>query len=80
MTNQDWRAQAACRNSDVETFFPATEDGTGPAKAICATCPVQATCLEWALDTRQDEGVWGGLSESERRRLRRRRQAAERAA
>jgi len=80
MASQDWRTQAACRDSDVEIFFPSSEEATGPAKAICATCPVRDTCLEWALHTRQHEGVWGGLSESERRRLRRRRQAAERAA
>lgn len=80
MATQDWRREAACRNSDVEIFFPATEEGAGPAKAVCATCPVRSACLEWALATRQQEGVWGGLSESERRRLRRRRQAAERAA
>ncbi|MGH9155841.1 MAG: WhiB family transcriptional regulator [Acidimicrobiales bacterium] len=82
MPTQDWRAQAACRNRDVEIFFPTGdgEDAAAPAKAICATCPVRAACLEWALDTRQEEGVWGGLSETDRRRLRRRRQAAERAA
>jgi len=80
MATQDWRTEAACRDSDVEIFFPATEEGAGPAKAVCATCPVRSACLEWALATRQQEGVWGGLSESERRRLRRRRQAAERAA
>lgn len=80
MATQEWRAQAACRNSDVEMFFPATEEAAAPAKAVCAACPVREACLEWALDTRQDEGVWGGLSESERRRLRRRRQAAGRAA
>ena len=80
MASQDWRARAACRNSDVELFFPASEEGAGPAKAVCATCPVRHDCLEWALATRQHEGVWGGLTEAERRRLRRRRQAAERAA
>lgn len=80
MALSDWRAQAACRNSDVEIFFPSSDEAAGAAKAVCATCPVREECLEWALATRQQEGVWGGATEAERRRLRRRRQAAERAA
>ena len=75
-----WRAQAACRDADVNIFFPTTDEGAEPARAICATCPVRMECLEFALATRQEDGVWGGLTETERRRLRRRRQAAARAA
>ena len=76
----DWRDDAACRGLDTSIFFPATEDGAEEAKAICRTCPVQQACLDWAIATRQEDGVWGGLTEKERRRVRRRRQAAARAA
>ena len=75
-----WRAEAACRDADVSIFFPASDEDAEPARAICATCPVRLECLEFAIATRQEDGVWGGLTEIERRRLRRRRQAAARAA
>ena len=78
--SQEWRARAACRDSDVSVFFPSSEEEAAVPKAICAGCPVREECLEWALATRQDEGVWGGLTEAERRRLRRRRREAARAA
>jgi WhiB family redox-sensing transcriptional regulator len=65
----DWRHRARCRDVDPELFFPVGT--TGPAKAICTLCPVREECLQWALDTAQDAGVWGGLSEEERRALRR---------
>jgi WhiB family transcriptional regulator, redox-sensing transcriptional regulator len=71
----DWRHQARCRDVDPELFFPVGT--TGPAgdqiaeaKAVCRPCPVRGACLAWALDTGQDAGVWGGLSEDERRALR----------
>jgi WhiB family redox-sensing transcriptional regulator len=73
----DWRHQAACLEEDPELFFPV--GNTGPAigqieeaKAVCRRCEVVDTCLGWALDTGQDAGVWGGLSEDERRSLKRR--------
>jgi len=73
----DWRHQAACLTEDPELFFPI--GNTGPAvlqideaKAVCRRCDVIETCLRWALDTGQDAGVWGGLSEDERRALKRR--------
>lgn len=74
---QDWRHAAACLEEDPELFFPIGESGPAllqieQAKAVCARCEVRETCLRWALDTGQDAGVWGGLSESERRRVRRR--------
>lgn len=71
---ESWRDQAACAGSDNDIFFPAGEDDeiVAPAKAICAACPVKDDCLQYALATNQTEGVWGGLSASERRRLRRR--------
>lgn len=76
-----WRREAACRDLDTDVFFPLAEADAGPAKAVCAACPVRDECLEFALATRQGDGVWGGLTETERRRLgRRRREAARRTA
>ncbi len=73
----DWRHEAACRDEDPELFFPI--GNTGPAlvqideaKAVCRRCSVVDECLRWALETGQDAGVWGGLSEDERRALKRR--------
>lgn len=81
----DWRSSAACVEEDPEVFFPI--GSTGPAveqvdraKAICRRCAVTEQCLEWALETNQDAGVWGGLSEEERRSLRRSRQRRRRLA
>ncbi|WP_405461529.1 WhiB family transcriptional regulator [Streptomyces sp. NBC_00101] len=73
----DWRTHAACRTEDPDLFFPLGNTGpalvqTDEAKAVCRRCPVTETCLQWALDTNQDTGVWGGLAEDERRNLRRR--------
>jgi WhiB family redox-sensing transcriptional regulator len=72
----DWVHRARCKDEDPELFFPVGT--TGPAatqieqaKAICMQCDVRAQCLDWALATGQDAGVWGGLSEEERRVLRR---------
>lgn len=79
-TDDDWRQDAACRDLDTNLFFPATDEEAGRARAICATCPVREECLEFALATHQDDGVWGGLTETERRRLRRRRRDAARRA
>jgi WhiB family transcriptional regulator, redox-sensing transcriptional regulator len=70
----EWRQDAACRDLDTAIFFPETDEAAAAAKAVCATCPVREACLQFALITRQDDGVWGGLDENERRRLRRRRQ------
>ncbi|WP_030982754.1 WhiB family transcriptional regulator [Streptomyces sp. NRRL S-1813] len=73
----DWRHDAVCREVDPEIFFPV--GNTGPAllqieeaKAVCHRCPVMGQCLQWALESRQDAGVWGGMSEDERRAMRRR--------
>jgi WhiB family redox-sensing transcriptional regulator len=73
---QLWRQQAACRDADTAIFFPDSDTEAGPALAVCATCPVREACLEFALATNQADGVWGGATETERRRLRRRRRAA----
>lgn len=75
----DWRDQAACLDVDPETFFPVqTNDrqAIDRAKAICGTCAVQEVCLLYALETGQQFGIWGGLTEDERRALRRRKQLA----
>lgn len=73
----DWRTRAACRDVDPELFFPVGT--TGPAlvqvqeaKDICTQCSVTEDCLSWALESGQETGVWGGLSEDERQHLRRR--------
>ena len=80
----DWRHEAACLTEDPELFFPI--GNTGPAlaqideaKAVCQRCDVVDSCLKWALETGQDSGVWGGLSEDERRSLKRRTARARRA-
>jgi len=73
---QDWRNDAACAKSRVD-FFP--EAGGGHAAvAICLGCPVKAPCLEFALATNQEHGIWAGLSPSERATVRRKRQRARR--
>jgi WhiB family transcriptional regulator, redox-sensing transcriptional regulator len=71
-----WRAQALCRDTDPELFFPIGTTGAAlvqieQARAVCRQCPVQADCLDFALTTNQDSGIWGGTSEEERRVLRR---------
>lgn len=80
----EWRDQALCRDTDPELFFPVGTTGLAlsaidEAKQVCGECLVQAECLDFALDTNQDSGVWGGLSEEERRVIRRERAAARRA-
>lgn len=73
----EWRDLAACRDSEPSLFFPI--GSTGPAieqiasaKQICAVCTVQEDCLQYALESNQESGVWGGFAEDERRRLRKR--------
>jgi WhiB family redox-sensing transcriptional regulator len=73
----DWMARGLCANVPPSTFFPSDGVGVELARRICASCPVREACLEYALDSRIDHGVWGGCSERERRRiLKRRRDAA----
>ena len=72
-----WMEDGLCRQLAPSTFFPNDGVGVEVARRICATCPVQDRCLEYALDERIDHGVWGGASERERRRIaKRRRQEA----
>ena len=67
-----WVIFGACRNVEGDTFFPVTKEETDAALAICATCPVRVECLEYALEARERYGVWGGMTEKQRRRLLRR--------
>jgi WhiB family redox-sensing transcriptional regulator len=74
--DDEWRAKAACVREDPELFFP--NGNSGPyfsqiekAKRVCGRCAVAETCLRYALDTKQDSGIWGGLTDDERKALRR---------
>ena len=76
IASDEWRRTAACRDTDPDLFFPVGT--TGPAieqienaKAVCRQCSAQTLCLEYAIDTNQDSGIWGGTSEEERRQIRR---------
>jgi WhiB family transcriptional regulator, redox-sensing transcriptional regulator len=72
-----WRDRGACRGLDPEIFYPETDEEALEAKAVCASCGVQVACLEHALTHREKEGVWGGATERERRRIiRQRRRSA----
>ncbi len=72
-----WQVRAACRGPQALVFFPPSTferkdekvDRERRAKDICATCVVRQPCLDYALEIREQHGIWGGLSESERRRL-----------
>jgi WhiB family redox-sensing transcriptional regulator len=70
-----WTQQAACRGTDTEIFYPVTADEEAEALSICATCPVRAQCLEFALHNRETYGIWGGATPEQRRRMRRERAA-----
>ena len=67
--DQPWADQALCAQTDPEAFFPEKGGSTRVAKATCAKCFVQAECLDWALTTHEGFGIWGGLSERERRAI-----------
>lgn len=74
--SEGWREWGACQGSDADLFFPTGSTGDAndrieSAKAVCATCPVKDPCLQYAFETNQEAGVWGGTDEAERRRLRR---------
>ena len=77
MTVRDWRHRAGCREEKPELFFPVGTSGPAllqiaEAKTVCRRCPVVSECLTWALEGGHDAGVWGGMSEDERRALKRR--------
>lgn len=68
----DWQERGACRDADPDLFFPERGSPGDSAKRVCVTCPVRIECLEYALANSERYGVWGGLTERERTRLRRR--------
>ena len=79
LSNADytWRRNAICSDTDPDLFFPVGTTGYAlvqidRAKQVCDECPVKIDCLDYALETNQDSGIWGGTSEEERRILRRR--------
>ena len=72
----EWRKQALCRDTDPELFFPIGTTGQAllqisEAKNVCRECTVKKECLDFAIETNQDSGIWGGTSEEERRDIRR---------
>jgi WhiB family redox-sensing transcriptional regulator len=72
-----WRVDAVCKDTDPELFFPVGTTGQAllqidRAKQVCCECPVKIECLDFAIETNQDSGIWGGTSEDERRDIRRR--------
>ncbi|MFD0032570.1 WhiB family transcriptional regulator [Streptomyces sp. NPDC127172] len=75
--NEEWRHDALCAGEETDLFFPVGGSPealaqTEQARAVCARCPVSTNCLSFALNTDQTDGVWGGLSEDERRAVKRR--------
>jgi len=66
----NWRLSAVCAQTDPELFFPDKGGSAKPAKRICAQCPVRVQCLDWAQATQQSDGIYGGFSTLERRKLR----------
>jgi WhiB family redox-sensing transcriptional regulator len=75
--NLSWRQRAACRGVDPDIFYPVSDEEAEEAKTICAECAVRQPCLEYALANRERDGVWGGATERERRRIiRQRRKSA----
>ena len=66
-----WQENALCAQTDPEAFFPEKGGSTREAKRICVSCEVKSECLDYALANDERFGIWGGLSERERRRLRR---------
>ena len=71
VVRQPWYDRAACLEADADTFFPEKGGSSRPAKRVCRSCEVRAECLEYALENDERFGIWGGLSERERRRLKR---------
>lgn len=72
----DWREAARCKEMDPDLFFPVGTTGSAllqidAAKSVCRTCSVASNCLEYALESNQEYGIWGGLTEEERRFMRR---------
>ena len=72
LPEETWQERALCAQTDPEAFFPEKGGSTKEAKRVCMACPVQAQCLDYALANGERFGIWGGLSERERRHLERR--------
>jgi len=66
-----WQEKALCAQTDPEAFFPEKGGSTREAKKVCLSCEVRSECLDYALKNDERFGIWGGLSERERRRIRR---------
>lgn len=64
-----WQDQAACHGLNPDLFFPVSEDDAAPALAYCAGCPQRVECLAWAIRNGERYGIWGGLTEQQRRRI-----------
>jgi WhiB family transcriptional regulator, redox-sensing transcriptional regulator len=69
----DWQTKARCTEVDPEIFFPERGGSSKAARAVCSNCDVRMQCLEYALNNKEQFGIWGGTSERERRRLRKER-------
>ena len=65
-----WVVFGACRDADPDLFFPTSRDSSDKAMAICGSCPVQPECLDYAFDAGERFGIWGGLTEKDRRKAR----------
>jgi len=72
LEERPWAVFAACHDSDPELFFPASRMDEDRALALCAICPVEGECLDYALESRERFGIWGGTTDKERRKLIRR--------
>jgi WhiB family redox-sensing transcriptional regulator len=72
----EWRKLGACRGLDASVFYPDEDDDAEVAKQVCEGCGVRVACLEYALNSREKAGVWGGATERERRRIIRQRRRA----
>ena len=68
-TDPAWRTRGVCQSVDPETFFPAPSESAEAAISLCRTCPVQGSCLAWALDAGDLHGVWGATTARERRAM-----------
>lgn len=69
LTNAEWMDDGLCAQTSPEEFFPEKGGASRDAKAVCAKCTVAAECLDWALAHNERFGIWGGLSERERRHI-----------
>lgn len=70
-----WRRHASCRGAGPELFFPTKGEPAPEAKAVCQACPVAAACLDFAISSGEETGIWGGMSERQRREVARARRA-----